>query len=240
MHQSGRPVGASQIARARNDVELRWDEDGWVPAPGRAQCPLVDYAAAGVRIPGQDGPGNSFAVIRDTRRVVLALAHGMGTDTEAAADTCRTTVEEHCRSDVVEILHRADEALRDAALQAVMTVASVDPDAETVTWAGMGSVSGTLLRGSPTAWPREDAALVLGGVLGGRLPAPQASVRQLGHGDLLLLSTRGLAPCDPDRLSFADSTVAMARRIRDTTWNHRDDAVLLLARYLSTRFTASA
>ncbi|MGH2721971.1 MAG: hypothetical protein ACRDJO_10265, partial [Actinomycetota bacterium] len=80
------------------------------------------------------------------------------------------------------------------------------------------------------------AALVLGGVLGGRLPSPQASVRRLGHGDVVLLTTRGFGPCDPDRVRTAGSTSEMARQIRDTSWNGRQDAVLLLGRYLSTRF----
>ncbi|MGH2689605.1 MAG: hypothetical protein ACRDKW_12470, partial [Actinomycetota bacterium] len=126
--------------------------------------------------------------------------------------------------------------LREASVQAVMTVASVDPDAEEVTWAGVGSVSGTLLRGSPTAWPRQDAALVLGGVLGGHLPPPHASVLSLGHGDVVLLTTRGFAPCSPDRVRVAGSTSEMARQIRDTAWNGHHDAVLLLGRYLSARF----
>lgn len=244
LDQFGRSGRAQVFSRARpggglardEDVELRWDEDGWVPAAGRAQCPVLDFAAAGVAVAGRPESADRFAVLRESGRVLLALAHGMGSGAEAAAEICHATVREHAGSGVVGILERADDRLREASVQAVMTVASVDPEAEEVTWAGVGSVSGTLLRGSPTAWPRQDAALVLGGVLGGRLPSPQASVRRLGHGDVVLLTTRAFGPCDPDRLRTAASTSEMARRIRDTAWNRRHDAVLLLGRYLSARF----
>jgi hypothetical protein len=244
LHRSGRSGRAQEDLRAHGTgprpdgpLEVRWDEEGRVPAAGPGQSPVLDFAVAGVTVAGSPDPVDRFTVLRDHGRVLLALAHGMGAGAGEAAGICDATVREHAASGVVGILEQADDRLREASVQAVMTVAAVDPDAEEMTWAGVGSVSGTLLRGSPTAWPRQDAALVLGGVLGERLPSPQASVRRLGHGDVVLLTTRGFGPCDPDRMPAAGSTSELARQIRDTAWNGRHDAVLLLGRYLSTRFS---
>src|SRR5260370_1253817 len=136
--------------------------------------PLVEWGVASLALSGQVVSGDMHVVQPFANGVLLAVVDGVGhgAAAAAAAQVAVATLRAHAHEDVLPLLERCHEALRPTR-GAVLTVASCNARAGTLSWAGVGSVEGVLLRGNV----KEGAALrdcqyvlLPGGVVGLQLP----------------------------------------------------------------------
>ena len=83
---------------------------------------------------------------------------------------------------------------------------------------------------------REDSAaerlLVLGGVVGYRIPTLRSRVAPVSHGDYLILATDGIHVDFAERLPFGLNPQALADHISAHHFKGTDDSLVLVVRYV--------
>jgi negative regulator of sigma-B (phosphoserine phosphatase) len=103
---------------------------------------------------------------------------------------------------------------------------------ETITWVGVGSVEGVLLRCDGKRGPVHEEVVVYGGVVGLQLPTLRCSVCPVAPGDTLVLATDGIRSTFAEGLPLHDPPQRMADSILARDIKGTDDALVLVARYL--------
>lgn len=161
--------------------------------------------------------------------VVDGLGHG-----PAAAEAALRAVDVVTRagSERVEVLiqlcHRVLAGTRGVA----MTLARVDFAANTVTWAGVGNVTADLVTKAPTGIQIRSSARLIGGIVGYRIPEiTPAQVVSIRPGDLIVMSTDGIAEDYLDHVDFSATAVAIAEGLLGKDAKETDDAMVLAARH---------
>lgn len=192
---------------------------------------LLDWSWAGIALEG-DESGDVHVIAEFEHGVLVGVVDGLGHGFEAAAAarTAARVLRSFAGEPLVALVERCHEALR-RTRGAVMSLASFDARAPSMTWGGIGNVEGLLLRASPASRPRESIVL-RGGIVGYHLPSLHAATLAVAPGDVLILATDGVderfgddvTPGAPPR-EVADAI--LARHARGT-----DDALVLVARYL--------
>jgi hypothetical protein len=141
-------------------------DDGWPRAleRGVAATALDPHEGSGDRV--------AFAVV-DGGGIVAAIdGLGHGPAAAAAALDAEVALRANAAAGPAEILRRCHDALRESR-GAVMTVVRFDLESETLVWAGIGNVEARIVRAD--AGRRCESAMLLGGVLGSKLPAVRGS-----------------------------------------------------------------
>lgn len=168
-------------------------------------------------------PGGALAVVID------GLGHGK--DACEAASSAERILRADPGAAVTELVQRCHEALR-GTRGVVMSIASFDARAATMTWLGVGNVEGRLLRAPVSGGPPPDALLVRGGVVGAHLPRLVARTARIRRGDMLIVATDGI------RSEFLDAPLpyqepqALADHVLARWGTQADDALVLVVRYL--------
>src|SRR5262245_31081614 len=108
---------------------------------------LIDWAIAERPLPGQTVSGDLFVVQPFDHGLLLAVVDGVGHGDEAiaAARAAVEILEARAEESVITLVNRCHRALAQTR-GAVMTLASLNPREDTVTWLGVGNVEGRLLR----------------------------------------------------------------------------------------------
>jgi len=192
----------------------------------------VEWAAARAVASGHRDSGDEFCVRLFEHRTMIAVLDGLGHG-PAAASVAREGVrllEQTQTPDVVRILLECHAGLR-GSRGVVMSLAMFDTRENSVTWIGVGNVSGTLRCSHSSA---RRTLLLRGGLVGSALPRLQASVIPVADGDMLIFTTDGVGPDVDDRLLQGQSLNAIAERILARCHSRRDDALALVARYRGT------
>jgi negative regulator of sigma-B (phosphoserine phosphatase) len=190
----------------------------------------LDRGCAGAPMEGERRSGD-IAVFSPTAAGGLAcLIDGLGHGPEAAdaAEMCAGVVQENAEAPPRELLELCHDALRDSR-GAVMTVAWFDLERLSLSWTGVGNVDARLVRPGPA--PKEDVALVFGGVLGYRLPQIRPATMELGRGDMLVMITDGIETAISSALEGGGAAQAMADRIFAMHGKGNDDALAVVVRY---------
>jgi negative regulator of sigma-B (phosphoserine phosphatase) len=172
-----------------------------------------------------------LAVFAPTAAGALAcLIDGLGHGPEAAdaAETCARVVQDNAEAPPQELLELCHGALLDSR-GAVMTVAWFDLERPALSWTGVGNVDARLVRAGPA--PREEVALVFGGVLGYRLPKIRPATMELGRGDVLVMITDGIDGAISPALAGGGAAQALADRIFAMHGKGNDDALAVVVRY---------
>jgi negative regulator of sigma-B (phosphoserine phosphatase) len=191
----------------------------------------ITWGLAQRAIPGEDQCGDSCVVLEHAQGCLLAVADGLGHGTEAAAAArlAMQVLRENPRESVIRQLRLCHEALRQTR-GAVLSVAALDYGEDVVTWAGVGNVSGVLVRHAGDG--ERPQLLCRSGVVGVQLPNLYAGIIPIAAGDLLMLFTDGMRPECADEFS---PWLAAPQRIADDLlrgWSKdNDDALVLAARY---------
>jgi serine phosphatase RsbU (regulator of sigma subunit) len=193
---------------------------------------LVEWGAAARACRGESESGDAFLIKGIPRGVLIGVADGLGHGFQAAvaARTALGVAGSHATDPLTEIArlcHLALRGLRGAAL----TLVAIDGEARTLSWLGVGTVAGVLLRAGGRGIDARASLLLRGGLLGQRVPAVATSSLPISPGDTLVLATNGVhwhADCDsvPN-----DTPDAMARHLLDENAIARDDALVVVARY---------
>jgi serine phosphatase RsbU (regulator of sigma subunit) len=122
-----------------------------------------------------------------------------------------------------------------------MSLASFDASHGLLTWLGVGNVQALLLRrGSKSAWS-EESLLLRNGVVGARLPTSlRAEVLCVSPGDVLVFATDGVSSDFSRELVWNLPPQKAAESVLARHGKTTDDALVLVARYLSARAVAPA
>ncbi|MEA2593572.1 MAG: hypothetical protein QOF01_41 [Thermomicrobiales bacterium] len=160
-------------------------------------------------------------------RIAVIDGLGHGPDAAAAATRAREVLVDAPDSDAVEVLRRCHEALK-GTRGAAMGIATVEPAADRVTYAGVGNVEARLVApGRSTSLPSAR------GIVGSVLPTIRPVVAPLGTGWLLLIHSDGIS----DRIDVTDlppSDESDPQRLADAIlarWGRAtDDATIVVAR----------
>jgi negative regulator of sigma-B (phosphoserine phosphatase) len=185
---------------------------------------------------GEQASGDAHVVLARRTGSLIAVVDGIGHGIGAAeaAKAASLAIARHQASGAIALVRRCHEALI-GTRGVVMSMAIVDQVDDTLTWLGVGNVSGVLCRSDPAATPRREEMFARGGVVGLQLPLLQASVAALAPGDVVVMATDGVRHGFADAFSTRESPSVVAKRILREHGRDTDDALVLVARYLGRR-----
>ena len=193
---------------------------------------VIDYGVATRPATGETVSGDLYLIKRLEDGVLLAVVDGVGHGDEAlaAALTASLVLEHQADAPLISLIHQCHQALA-RTRGAVMTVARLNTRESTLTWLGVGNVEGHLFRAEPGSDPSFESVLLRNGLVGGRLPALQASVLPLAPDDLLIFATDGIRSGFSDEINRAGTPQQLARRILHQNFKGNDDALVLAVLY---------
>jgi negative regulator of sigma-B (phosphoserine phosphatase) len=177
--------------------------------------------------------GDLHVVVPCAQTVLVAAIDGLGHGHEAAlaARAAASVLARYGGEPLIELMQRCHEELR-RTRGAVLSMASFDLRASTMTWLGIGNVEGVLFRADGSPGRRRDSLMLRGGVVGYQIPPLRSAEHHLGGGDLLVFATDGVrtsfSACAPVELDIQEIADAILARHGKTT----DDAMVVAVRYL--------
>jgi phosphoserine phosphatase RsbX len=197
-----------------------------------SEVPLIEAAVAEAALPGEAESGDLHLIAPHSEGVLVAAIDGLGHGREAAdaARTARATLSENPGADLPDLFVGAHSALA-RSRGVVMSLASFARSGR-LTWLGVGNVEGTLVRAESRTARRADSIMLLGGVVGFKLPPLRPSTTPVEAGDLLILATDGISDGYLPRLDPAARPRALADRILADYARGGDDALVVVAKYL--------
>jgi hypothetical protein len=198
----------------------------------RSSPPLLEWGVASLALPGETVSGDMHLVEPFEHGALVAAVDGLGHGEEAAAAAALAiaTLRAHPEESILTLLQRCHKALRETPRGVALTLASFNASAGTITWLGVGNVEGALLHaGAKTG---RDDLLLYRGVVGSHMPLLRASVVPVAAGDTLVLATDGIRGGFTERLVLEDSPQHIADGILARHATGKDDALVLVARYL--------
>jgi negative regulator of sigma-B (phosphoserine phosphatase) len=193
---------------------------------------FIEWGAAGLSVVKHSDSGDQYVVKVFPNGALTAVVDGLGHGHGAAvvAKTAAATLSLHASEPVAALLRRCHEALL-RTRGVVMSLASFNALSETMTWLGVGNVSGVLLRADPKASPPREMLLARGGVVGYRLPTLRSASHSLAPGDTLIFSTDGIRSGFTQNLVLNGAPQEIADRILAEYGRGTDDALALVVRY---------
>lgn len=194
----------------------------------------IEWARAGRPMPSEYISGDrGLAVDIDGEGALFGVVDGLGHGPDAAAAALRA-VDAVTRSGserievLIQLCHRVLSGTRGVA----MTLARVDFAPNTLTWTGVGNVTADLVAKSPTGAQIRSSARLTAGIVGYRIPEIRpAQVVSIRPGDLLVMSTDGIAQGCLDHIDFAAPAVTIAEELLGKDARETDDAMVLTARH---------
>lgn len=205
---------------------------------------LLEWGVAAQTMPGHAESGDEYLVKPFANGVLVAVVDGLGHGERAAAvaKTAVITLRTYPHESVTSLMQRCHENLR-GSRGAVISLASFNALAGTMTWLGVGNVNGILWHTNEKSNPGHKSLLLRGGVVGYRLPSLRDAVLPVTPGDTLIFVTDGIRSgfikeqiqdpfsqtLDHTRPPQEIADFIMAQYGRET-----DDALVLVARYNGT------
>jgi phosphoserine phosphatase RsbX len=202
----------------------------------RLNRPPVEWGAATRSRLGETTSGDLAVVTSLLDGGLVAAIDGLGHGREAAraARTAGEIVRESARHDLVSLMRRCHEALKQTR-GAAMSLAFLPASESRIKWLGVGNVEGRVLSGDPSA-PRVKGSLaLLSGVPGHELPPMRSATLELRPGDVVILATDGIEAAFAESLDISGHAQAIAERVLAGHWRGNDDALVVAVRYLGVR-----
>jgi len=198
------------------------------------KAPAIEWSTAAATMPGETESGDRCWAGAVANGMMFAVIDGLGHGraAAAAADIAIATLKRHIGDPLIELLRRCHESLR-GTRGVAMSLAVLDTENAMLTWIGVGNVEGTLLRRD--AGLSSDKLLLRSGVVGIHLPILRAGELAVRSGDILTMVTDGVSAEGPLRVSMNGHVESMADRILAEACKGTDDALVLVARYRSSR-----
>ena len=198
----------------------------------------IEWALAGRPLPGEEVSGDHGIVLDlGDSGALFGLIDGLGHGLAAAAAAERAVaVLAENRAEPLDVLMvLSDHALADTR-GAAMTLAMLYFGTSELSWLGVGNVSTCLIEATPTGPAARDTALLLGGIVGYRLPATLPSqTTKMRPGDLLLMVSDGILADHGDAIDLSKSAHVVADDILSGYAKEIDDAFVLAARHRGTK-----
>ena len=183
-------------------------------------------------LPGQEQSGDLSLVKSVDSRTLIAVvdALGHGEDAAAAAHTAVATLERYARESLPELVKRCHATLA-GTRGVVLGIACFDPAAATMTWLGVGNISGILLRADGGTRPARISLVPAAGFIGSEPITAVQRVVALLPGDTIFLASDGIRDGFADALAMPGSPQGLADHIMSRYAKGTDDALVLVARY---------
>jgi negative regulator of sigma-B (phosphoserine phosphatase) len=199
----------------------------------RALPALIEWGVAMQAFSGQADSGDGYLVEAHPDGVLVVAVDGLGHGPKAAmvAEATVAALKGHARESVELLLKRCHRELR-GTRGVVMSLAAFSAREETMTWVGVGNVTGLLLRADQKAERPREALLPRGGVVGYHLPSLYPVVHPIYRGDVLVFATDGLRSNFIEGVVLGDSPQQIADHLLKAYGRGTDDAVVLAARYV--------
>ena len=185
-------------------------------------------------MPGEDVSGDQpIAIDIDGEAALFGVLDGLGHGPAAATPALRAVdVLKQAHRERLEVLvqlcHRVLAGTRGVA----MTLARVDFAAGTLTWTGIGNVSGDLIAKTALGIHVRASARLTAGIVGFRIPEIRpAQAVSIRAGDLIVMASDGIGEYNLDKIDFAASASAIAQHILAGYAKGTDDAMVLTARH---------
>lgn len=164
--------------------------------------------------------------------VIDGLGHGEPAAT--AAQLAAQTVAQERNEPLDVLMQRCHHALAETRGVA-MTLARVDFETSALNWIGIGNVAADLVAKHPTGVEVRSSALLAGGIVGYRMPQTlSANQVPITPGDLLIISSDGIAEQHLDGIDFAAPATTIAEKLVGQYGRDIDDALVLAARHRGT------
>jgi serine/threonine protein phosphatase PrpC len=194
---------------------------------------ILDWNVAEQKLKADDESGDLYVVKPFPEGVLAAVIDGLGHGAEAAAAsrTAAAILEAFAHESVISLMERCHQALK-GTRGAAMSLASFNTLDRAMTWLGVGNVEGVLLYINSAAKKTHKSLLLRAGIVGCNLPQLYVSVVPLTRGDTLILATDGISYDFAREQSVHDSPRLIAGRILARYGKGKDDALVLVARYL--------
>jgi negative regulator of sigma-B (phosphoserine phosphatase) len=199
------------------------------------RSPCIEWGIATQPIPGQTVCGDLHLVKPFAYGALVAVVDGLGHGDEAiaVARIAINVLADQADQSIITLVNRCHEALIKTR-GVVLTLASFNTLDATMSWLGVGNVSGLLLRADTGAMPPSETALLRGGVVGYQLPPLRASVMTVAPDDLLILATDGIGNFFDQSALFTGNPQQIADRVMSRHFKRNDDALVLVVRFLGT------
>lgn len=194
----------------------------------------IEWARAGRPLPSEYTSGDrGIAVDVGGEAALFGVVDGLGHGPAAAEAALRAVdVVTHSSSERVEVLIQLCHRVLSGTRGVAMTLARVDFAANTLAWTGVGNVTADLVAKAPTGIQVRSSARLSGGIVGYRIPEIRpAQVVSIRPGDLLVMSTDGIAEDYLDHVDFSATAVAIAEGLLGKDAKETDDAMVLAARH---------
>lgn len=198
--------------------------------------PCIEWGVAAQPIPGQTVCGDLHLVKPFESGALVGVVDGLGHGDEAiaVARIAIQVLERHANQSVITLVKRCHDALTETR-GVVLTLASFNTVDATLSWVGVGNVTGLLLRADPKAVPSCETALLRGGVVGYQLPLLNANVFAVAPGDLLILATDGIRNEFGQSGPLKGTPQQIAESVMSRHFKGKDDGLVLVVRFLGTR-----
>lgn len=193
---------------------------------------MAEWGVAMRPMPGEAVSGDRHVALSTAPGFLAAVIDGLGHGPDAADAAVRAADVVHANPDdrPDELVRRCHEALRNTR-GAAITIASIDTEADEMTWLGVGNVQAALLRHDDAETRAREWVPLRGGVVGYLLPSLRSATVQLRRGDVLVLATDGVRPVFGDWPTPSEVPAEVAARILQQEVREADDALVLVARY---------
>lgn len=180
-------------------------------------------------MPGETESGDQYLIKSFSNGLLIAAIDGLGHGDKAAvvAKKAVAALQNYEHEAVDWLITHVHKALR-STRGAVMSLASFDTQAKTLTWVGVGNVNGVLLR----AHGKRETLMLRGGVVGYRLPKLYPITLPLSKGDTLVLGSDGLRSGFTNNLSIGQNPQKTAETIFEKHRRGTDDALIIVAQYM--------
>ena len=191
---------------------------------------VVEWSAAERAFDGASESGDCYLVKPYAHGALVAVADGLGhgPDAAVAAKTAMEILEADAHLPITMLLQRCHEHLRPTR-GAALSLAVFDGRQEMMTWLGVGSVDGVVLRAPPASG--SERLVLRAGLVGRQLPTLHPAVVQLAPGDTLVLVTDGVREDFAERLAVNGPVGCSADHILARHAKGTDDALVLVVRY---------
>jgi len=195
--------------------------------------PLIEFETAAVTREGETQSGDGHLVRPFAGGVLVGVVDGIGHGPEAAeaARIAVAVLRENASDPPVELAGKCHERLRNTR-GAVLSLASFQARASTVTWLGVGNVEGVLFRAAAGQGRRREQLLLRAGVVGKTLPPLRDETFPVSPEDVLILATDGVQ----SEFAYDPKLHGPLKKVANhiIAWHHKraDDALVLVARYL--------
>jgi hypothetical protein len=115
---------------------------------------------------------------------------------------------------------------------AVIGLAELDARRETMNWLAVGNIAGRLVRPTPERGRSNSSLLILGGIVGHRLPHLHLSTVAFQRGDIVAMATDGIDSEFEGEIRFDLSPPQAAQRILVRCAKDTDDALIVIGRWI--------